>query len=680
LQSGGSPSPRSLPDACCIGNDIDSPRRRGHMGTRLCVMPPPHSSGAAMAGACDGFGGSLTPTGAGGGGFYMGPPTPRGPRRLSLRRRSSSGSGDGGGGPPPPAPRARSGAAGLAFLRGGGGGVAAAACGPTPAPASGGSISAAAAAAGASYSSTCSSGLGCASFVSSSVASGFSISSGTMSSSLSLSGRSRSGASVVSASLRVGGGASAGSSAWSSLGPQFCCGSGEEEACEPGSRAGAGACMGEDADVVLCSAASDECCSTCCSTSDSGCAWVLSRFGGREVLADYEFGVGLGRGTFGVTRLVTERVSARPFACKTVCKERINSRQYIEDMRSEVSILQHLIGVPGVVQLRGAYEDCRSVNLVLELCAGGDLLDHILRLGRLPEEDAAAAARAIVLALQRCHARGVAHRDVKPENFLLAADGCAASCRVSDFGVSAFFEPGQKFREVVGTPYYMAPEVLLRCYDQVGWGWGRPMYWPCMGVGGCRGGVCRAAQTRGLGAPRPAAMYQPAEAFTRLCLAALPTPPPQPPGPSPPQSADIWSAGVILYLMLSGTLPFMGSTDRHVCAAVLHGAIATEGSPWAAVSEGAKSVVRRMLCRDPRARATPEELLAHPWLAREAVVVAVAAAQATQPPLPPLPGGVCAGKGAVQAGKPPPAPVLAALPAGDADTLAALAAAVAAVA
>ncbi|GBF88497.1 hypothetical protein Rsub_01210 [Raphidocelis subcapitata] len=306
----------------------------------------------------------------------------------------------------------------------------------------------------------------------------------------------------------------------------------------------------------------DESCSTC-GTSDSGCVWILSRYGGREVLADYEFGLPLGRGTFGVTRLVTERVSARPYACKTVCKERIASRQYIEDMRSEVKILQHLVGVPGVVQLRGAYEDCRAVNLVLELCAGGDLLDHILLRGRLPEDDAAAAARAIVLALQRCHARGVMHRDVKPENFLLAADGCAASCRASDFGVSAFCAPGQKFREIVGTPYYMAPEVLLRCYDQ---------------------------------------------------------------------SADIWSAGVILYLMLTGQLPFMGANDRQVCAAVLRGSVSTEGDAWEGVSEGAKSVVRRMLCRDPKARATAEELLAHPWLAREAVVVAVAAAQAPQPP------------------------------------------------
>ncbi|KIZ03926.1 hypothetical protein MNEG_4026 [Monoraphidium neglectum] len=264
--------------------------------------------------------------------------------------------------------------------------------------------------------------------------------SGASTSGSSLACRTATGASGYGGAAGAGGSNCSTSSAWSSRGPAA-----HEE-------------LGDSAD--------DEACSTS-GTSNSGCEWILSRFGGREVLADYEFGLPLGRGTFGVTRLVTERVSARPFACKTVCKERINSRQYIEDMRSEVQILQHLVGVPGVVQLRGAYEDCRAVNLVLELCAGGDLLEQILRLGRLPEDDAAAAARAVVLALQRCHARGVMHRDVKPENFLLAAEGCAASCRASDFGVSAFFRPGQKFREVVGTPYYMAPEVLLRCYDQV---------------------------------------------------------------------------------------------------------------------------------------------------------------------------------------------------------------------
>jgi hypothetical protein len=349
------------------------PCERG--GSGACTRGASKSSGGGDCGASSGVSSSSGSDGS----------SPQAGGRHPRRRRSSGSSDastDAGG----------SGCCGAD----GGGGCGSAGCGGAPL------------CAGASYSSVCSSALGCGTSLSLSLAS---TGSGTSSS---FCGRSATGA-----------------AGWS--------------------------CGAED---------DDESCSTC-GTSNSGCAWILSRYGGREVLADYEFGLPLGRGTFGVTRLVTERISARVFACKTVCKERINSRQYVEDMRSEVSILQHLVGVPGVVQLRGAYEDCRAVNLVLELCTGGDLLDHILRLGRLHEDDAAAAARAIVLALQRCHARGVVHRDVKPENFLLAAGGCAASCRVSDFGVSAMFEPGQKLREVVGTPYYMAPEVLLRCYDEV---------------------------------------------------------------------------------------------------------------------------------------------------------------------------------------------------------------------
>jgi serine/threonine protein kinase len=92
------------------------------------------------------------------------------------------------------------------------------------------------------------------------------------------------------------------------------------------------------------------------------------------------------------------------------------------------------------------YEDTRNVHLVLDLCTGGDLHDFITHCpgNRMSEREAAVVCRSMLEALAFCHVRGVIHRDVKPENFLLEAPGSVAGgVKVSDFGVSAFYAPGQ---------------------------------------------------------------------------------------------------------------------------------------------------------------------------------------------------------------------------------------------
>ncbi|GKF39024.1 calcium-dependent protein kinase 7-like protein, partial [Tanacetum coccineum] len=63
-----------------------------------------------------------------------------------------------------------------------------------------------------------------------------------------------------------------------------------------------------------------------------------------------------------------------------------------------------------------------------------------------------------------CHKHGVMHRDLKPENFLFANKKETAALKAIDFGLSVFFKPGERFNEIVGSPYYMAPEVLKRNY------------------------------------------------------------------------------------------------------------------------------------------------------------------------------------------------------------------------
>lgn len=148
--------------------------------------------------------------------------------------------------------------------------------------------------------------------------------------------------------------------------------------------------------------------------------------------------------------------------------------------------------------------------------------------------------RTIVRVVAHCHALGVVHRDLKPENFLLASkDEPEPMLKATDFGLSAFFRPGQIFTDVVGSAYYVAPEVLRRSYGK---------------------------------------------------------------------EADIWSCGVVLYIMLSGVPPFWGETEQQIFDSVLKGELDLTSDPWPKISESAKDCVRRMLNPDPKKRATADEV------------------------------------------------------------------------
>jgi len=185
------------------------------------------------------------------------------------------------------------------------------------------------------------------------------------------------------------------------------------------------------------------------------------------------------------------------------------------------------------------------VHLVMELCAGGELFDRIVQKGHYTERKAAELARVIVGVVEVCHSMGVMHRDLKPENFLFADQKEEAALKTIDFGLSIFFRPGQIFTDVVGSPYYVAPEVLKKKY-----------------------------------------------------------------GPE----ADVWSAGVIIYILLCGVPPFWAENEQGIFEEVLHGRLDFESEPWPSISEGAKDLVRRMLIRDPRKRLTAHEVLRHPWV------------------------------------------------------------------
>jgi calcium-dependent protein kinase len=183
-----------------------------------------------------------------------------------------------------------------------------------------------------------------------------------------------------------------------------------------------------------------------------------------DVRATFSVGKELGRGQFGVTHLCTHKASGEKLACKTIAKRKLASREDVDDVRREVQIMHHLSGQPNVVGLRSAYEDKHNVHLVMELCAGGELFDRIIAKGQYTERAAASLLRTIVQIVHTCHSMGVMHRDIKPENFLLLSKDEDAPLKATDFGLSVFFKEGEVFRDIVGSAYYIAPEVLKRKY------------------------------------------------------------------------------------------------------------------------------------------------------------------------------------------------------------------------
>ncbi|KAH9736562.1 calcium-dependent protein kinase 13 [Citrus sinensis] len=248
----------------------------------------------------------------------------------------------------------------------------------------------------------------------------------------------------------------------------------------------------------------------------------------------------LGRGEFGVTYLCIDRDTRELLACKSISKRKLRTAVDIDDVRREVAIMKHLPKNSSIVSLKEACEDDNAVHLVMELCEGGELFDRIVARGHYTERAAAAVTRTIVEVVQLCHKHGVIHRDLKPENFLFANKKENSPLKAIDFGLSIFFKPGERFSEIVGSPYYMAPEVLKRNY-----------------------------------------------------------------GPE----IDIWSAGVILYILLCGVPPFWAESEQGVAQAILRGLIDFKRDPWPNVSESAKSLVRQMLEPDPKLRLTAKQVL-----------------------------------------------------------------------
>ncbi len=180
---------------------------------------------------------------------------------------------------------------------------------------------------------------------------------------------------------------------------------------------------------------------------------------------------------------------------------------------------------------------------MLEYVEGGELFEHIISNGRLPESEAVRIFRQLIAGLSYCHRFNICHRDLKPENILMDGN---RNIKIVDFGMAALQPASKWLTTSCGSPHYASPEVI------------------------------KAEQYRG-------------------------------------DKADIWSCGVILFAMLTGTLPFDGTGDwREVINAVLAG----EYSFPPGLSPQAEDLIFRMLQRNPKERIPIRYMWQHPLIKR----------------------------------------------------------------
>lgn len=270
----------------------------------------------------------------------------------------------------------------------------------------------------------------------------------------------------------------------------------------------------------------------------------------KQFLTHYELGEEVGRGHFGYTCSAKGKkgsLKGQDVAIKVIPKSKMTTVIAIEDVRREVKILRSLNGHKNLVQFYDAYEDADNVYVVMELCKGGELLDKILsRGGKYSEEDAKAVMIQILSVVSFCHLQGVVHRDLKPENFLFTSKDENSPLKAIDFGLSDYVKPDERLNDIVGSAYYVAPEVLHRSYGT---------------------------------------------------------------------EADMWSIGVIAYILLCGSRPFWARTESGIFRAVLKTDPSFDEAPWPSLSVDAVDFVKRLLNKDYRKRLTAAQALSHPWLA-----------------------------------------------------------------
>jgi len=284
----------------------------------------------------------------------------------------------------------------------------------------------------------------------------------------------------------------------------------------------------------------------------------------RVKLSDFVIGRALGRGRFGHVYSATHKATGRRVAVKSLSKAALIREGCVNQLRREVET-QARLRHPNIARQLAYFHDANRAIIVLEFCEGGELFRRLQGLPghRMEEPESRTMVAGVADALRHCHRRSVIHRDVKPENILLDAEGVP---KLADFGWSVHAPaPFDGRTTLCGTPEYLAPELAAAL------------------VAAETGTVSRSKHGR---------------------------------------PADMWALGCLAFELLSGETPFAvarPADDADTETGVLGMAARIRRCEWdfpagLDVPTEAADFCRRLLVREPAERMSAEEACGHAWV------------------------------------------------------------------
>ena len=186
----------------------------------------------------------------------------------------------------------------------------------------------------------------------------------------------------------------------------------------------------------------------------------------KDIRKEYKFKSCIGGGHFGTVRKAykkTDKETLTYYAIKSIPMKNLSNN--IDDFVKEVDIISTL-DHPNIIKFYETYHDKCFFHIVMELCRGKEILYQMNNNGCMEEKKVVNIIVKILLAIAHCHNRGITHRDLKPENILFDSMKPDAEIKLIDFGLSRKYDKEQKMHSILGTPYYVAPEVLKGEYDE----------------------------------------------------------------------------------------------------------------------------------------------------------------------------------------------------------------------